>query len=298
MTAKPWMPLYIADYLADTAHLGAAQSGAYLHLIMHYWQNGGLPEDEAALARIARMSPSEWKRNRPIIVAFFGQDWRHKRIDAELAHAADVSSKRRASAEEKHNKRRAIADANAEQLDTHARGLSQPQSQKKEAAQQSSTPLRASRKAEIDEIQSRLRDAAGLVDDPSPGLLDLSPMLTLIGKGYNEERDIRPVLKATAAAGKRGRTWRYYVPAIEEAKAKNDRIRAPPTSSENGARQAINWDMAVTDYERLGGEFLEGNGPGQWGYRHDLKPELAARFDAVDAKLLEARRVKFEARKR
>jgi len=39
------MPLYVADYLADTAHLGALESGVYLHLIMHYWLKGGLPDD-------------------------------------------------------------------------------------------------------------------------------------------------------------------------------------------------------------------------------------------------------------
>lgn len=125
MTARPWMPLYIADYLADTAHLGALQSGAYLHLIMHYWQTGGLPDDEAALMRIARLTVAEWRRNQAIIGAFFHGGWHHKRIDAELAHAADVSSKRRASAEQRHNKSSANAPANAEQLDTHARGLSQ-----------------------------------------------------------------------------------------------------------------------------------------------------------------------------
>jgi len=127
---RPWMPLYIADYLADTSHLGALQSGAYLHLIMHYWQHSGLPTDDASLARIARMTPSEWKRNRGIIAAFFNEQWCHKRIAAELQHAAEVSDKRRASAQARHSKpyanAPAIAPAKPEQLDTHARTSSQP----------------------------------------------------------------------------------------------------------------------------------------------------------------------------
>ena len=129
MTARPWMPLYIGDYLADTTHLGALQSGAYLHLIMHYWQHGGLPDDEAAIARIARLTPTEWRRVRPTLAAFFYDGWKHKRIDEELAHAADVSSKRRASALQKASKSSANASAIAEQMDTHARGLSQSPSE-------------------------------------------------------------------------------------------------------------------------------------------------------------------------
>ena len=82
---RPWMPLYIADYLADTAHLSAAEHGAYLLLIMHYWRKGGLPDDDAQLARIARMSPEEWSKVRPIIEAFFEPGWTHKRIEKELA---------------------------------------------------------------------------------------------------------------------------------------------------------------------------------------------------------------------
>lgn len=117
----PWMPLDVPDYLADTAHLNAAQSGAYLHLIMHYWLSGGLPEDDAALARIGRMTTAEWRRAKPIVQAFFHHGWKHKRVDKELAKAADISSKRRASAQQKHSKSSASAPANAEQLDTHAR---------------------------------------------------------------------------------------------------------------------------------------------------------------------------------
>ena len=74
MTALPWMPLNIADYLADTAHLGPAEHGAYLLLIMHYWQHGGLPDDDRRLARIARMTEEEWAGVRDTIAGFFSAD--------------------------------------------------------------------------------------------------------------------------------------------------------------------------------------------------------------------------------
>lgn len=135
---RPWMPLYIADYLAKTAHLNAAQSGAYLHLIMHYWQSGSLPDGDMALARIARMTSSEWKRERPVIQAFFVDGWRHIRIDEEIAHAADISSKRAASAKLKKSNCPAIA----EQKDTHARGLSQSQAQSEPEREEKITGLR------------------------------------------------------------------------------------------------------------------------------------------------------------
>lgn len=118
------MPLHIADYLRDTRRLTAAQHGAYLLLIMEYWVVGNLPNDDAALARIACMLPAEWKRERSTIVSFFTKDWKHKRIDLELAKVTDISSKRRAAAEQRHNKGNANGYANAEHEDdksTHTR---------------------------------------------------------------------------------------------------------------------------------------------------------------------------------
>jgi uncharacterized protein YdaU (DUF1376 family) len=50
-----WMPLYIGDYLADTASLDAQRSGAYLHLLMHYWRKGPLPDDNDSLLSIAKL---------------------------------------------------------------------------------------------------------------------------------------------------------------------------------------------------------------------------------------------------
>lgn len=75
MSAAPWMPLYVADYLADTAHLTAAEHGAYLLLIMHYWRAGKLPSDGRQIARIARMNAREWDRSRDTIAAFFDDGW-------------------------------------------------------------------------------------------------------------------------------------------------------------------------------------------------------------------------------
>lgn len=85
----PAMPLDIADYRADTAHLSAAEHGAYLLLIMHYWTTGGLPDDDVKLARVTAMTQEEWTRTRPTIEALFQPGWRHKRIDRELSEARE-----------------------------------------------------------------------------------------------------------------------------------------------------------------------------------------------------------------
>lgn len=109
MTKRPWMPLWIDDYLSDTTHLNAAEHGAYLLLIMQYWRDGGLPDNEEKLRKIARMSVRQWALSRATIRAFFGIHWCHQRIDRELAQVIEVARKRSAIALQMHSKRRAIA---------------------------------------------------------------------------------------------------------------------------------------------------------------------------------------------
>src|SRR6185312_11482843 len=80
-----------------------------------------LPTDDRELARIIGMSPGEWKKAKPRVQPFFSSDWRHGRIDKELAKSAELSSKRAAAAKQKGSNSSAIA----QQLDTHAGATSQ-----------------------------------------------------------------------------------------------------------------------------------------------------------------------------
>ena len=94
MTARPdtWMPLYVADYLADTVALSCEEHGAYLLLIMDYWRRQGpLPDDDAKLAKIVRLPARRWAVVRETVAEYFQVAdgwWHHKRIEGELSKTA------------------------------------------------------------------------------------------------------------------------------------------------------------------------------------------------------------------
>ena len=91
---RPWMPLYVGDYLGDTGHLTTAQHGAYLLLMMHYWRKGELPDCDRQLSKITKLPLKTWCDYRAVLQAFFHDGWRHKRIDAELERVMRISEKR------------------------------------------------------------------------------------------------------------------------------------------------------------------------------------------------------------
>lgn len=154
MSRRPWMPLYIADYLADTSHLTAAQHGAYLLLLMHYWKTGGLPDNDAQLARVARMSDHEWSTTRPVVRAFFQDGWFHKRVDDELKEA-EAAYGRRAAA----GRRGGMAKGQS---------LTQPKPSNAEALLKQSP----SQSEEEGGGGARAREAAGLISNEAMALAD------------------------------------------------------------------------------------------------------------------------------
>ncbi len=102
MPSTPYMKLYVGDYLADTGHLTCQEHGAYILLIMAYWQNGGpLENDEKLLRRYTRTTPKEFQKvSKNVLKMFQVRDGLivHKRIDLELSKRAQVSSASRDSA--------------------------------------------------------------------------------------------------------------------------------------------------------------------------------------------------------
>ena len=97
MASLPYMQLYVSDYLADTAHLSAEQHGAYMLLLMNYWQKGKpLDNTNERLQHVARLSDKAWISNKEILAEFFlieGDIWTHTRIEEDLSKVREKSVK-------------------------------------------------------------------------------------------------------------------------------------------------------------------------------------------------------------
>lgn len=99
MAALPYMQFYVAEYLADTAHLDAEENGAYLLLIFNYWQTGkAIPKKR--LQKVARVSNDRWTDVEEALSEFFTDDgdcWIHDRIEADLAAVEEAQAQRAAA---------------------------------------------------------------------------------------------------------------------------------------------------------------------------------------------------------
>lgn len=198
----PYMPLYPADFLADTAHLGAAASWAYMGIIMAHWLNRAPPrDDDDELARIARMSPAEWRRTRPALERFFECDergrfvsWRHKRVEAELEKSTAKSTKRSDAAQERW--RRAATGPPDEDANASAKAEQKPCSQSQNHSIESidSTPVPRARDPNtlLDQLVAA---AGGNVLNGAIGIEVVRPITDLIAAGCDLEADVLPAVR-------------------------------------------------------------------------------------------------------
>lgn len=122
MAHKPYMPLYIAEYMADTAHLTMAEHGAYLLLIMTYWQTEKpLPDDDKKLAMICRTTLKGFRQIKSTVSLLFthrGNTLVHKRVEEELYKFREKSELSRVAAEKRWEGKGKNSDADA--MRTHS----------------------------------------------------------------------------------------------------------------------------------------------------------------------------------
>lgn len=127
MSERPFMQLYVSDFVGDTLQLSTEQIGAYMLLLMAMWNAGGrLPDDDAKLARVARLSLKKWRALSADLLIFFereGGEIGHGRLTREL-HKAQGKSEARAAAGARGGaatalKTKAHAAANAGALPRH-----------------------------------------------------------------------------------------------------------------------------------------------------------------------------------
>lgn len=87
----PWFPFYIKDFLANTKRLNTEAKGAYLCLMLDYYEQGAPPpDDDEVLAAICELPIEAWKRHRKVIAPLFeikDGHWCHDRIEKEMLEA-------------------------------------------------------------------------------------------------------------------------------------------------------------------------------------------------------------------
>lgn len=84
------MPFFPADFFADTEHMAPEAAKAYLFLLGHAWLRGAkLPNDDRALARMARVSVKAWQHMKGDVLSFWTLSpdgyLRQKRLSKEHA---------------------------------------------------------------------------------------------------------------------------------------------------------------------------------------------------------------------
>lgn len=85
MADFPFLPMYTDAFVADTTHLSAQETGAYLLLLFAAWRapDCSLPDDDVWLSRTARVETRAWAKIKNAVLAFWTLHdgrWAQKRL--------------------------------------------------------------------------------------------------------------------------------------------------------------------------------------------------------------------------
>lgn len=122
-----------------------------------------------------------------------------------------------------------------------------------------------------DDLEAKLREAAGWQRESHPGLKVVGPIVALIENCADLERDVLPTVRAIASQATTRTSWKYFLPAIK--RAMDDRLNAaklanaPPETRRHAASnppRRTAFDLiaeaaAITDPARHVGAFDAGD---------------------------------------
>lgn len=101
MSERPFMQLYVSDFVGDTLMLSAEHVGAYMLLLIALWNaHGELPNDDKKLARVARVTLKKWHLLSRDLLPFFevtDTTITHRRLKKELQKSERQSQSRAAA---------------------------------------------------------------------------------------------------------------------------------------------------------------------------------------------------------
>jgi uncharacterized protein YdaU (DUF1376 family) len=174
MSTHPYVPLYVDDYEAATAHLTAEEDGVYSRLLRLSWRTPGcsLPNDPAWLARKIRLSAEDFDRvARPVIEEFFKvQRGRlvQKRLKAEYDDISRKKLKRakagKAGGEAKARKTKENVSSNASDLLGDTRAFPEPYPEPEEE-EKPPTPKGEKRRKPRTAIPADFPDAEAIAEE-------------------------------------------------------------------------------------------------------------------------------------
>lgn len=262
MSERPFMQLYVSDFLGDTLHLSTEQIGAYMLLLMAMWNAGGsLPYDATKLARVTRLSLKRWQGAAPDLMEFFevaGGLITHHRLTREL-QKSESKSRLRASAgahggRSKSLKNKEAGMANATGLlkhlpDTRSQKEKEPLAQQPVAARAAALPSDW-----LERCLAANGMGTGFRDERHVGLLNPAPLIGLTEAGFDFDRDVLPGI--AAKPNPRARTWGYFDGQIRDFAARRDKAAAIPKPEP----KAIDWPGRLRVW-RDGGTWAVAWGP-------------------------------------
>ena len=157
MAEFPSMPVWTDALLGDTAHLDTEQFGAYCLMLFVAWRSpdNSLPDDDAKLANITRLSMSKWRRSRETLRSFWGVHegrLRQKNLD-KVKNSLKEKQKQKVSAGQASALKRKETTSTYVEVSLQRKGNGEPtnqnQNQNQDIKSPSSVPTAAKKNVDV-----------------------------------------------------------------------------------------------------------------------------------------------------